>query len=283
MPSTGPLVKYVEPPSLLNVSGHNDDEEERSECHVRIDTGVVPGAIITPHYDPILSKIISYSSTSRNDAIEGLGSALDQYILRGVQHNVPFVRDVLRNDDFIRGYTPTSFIEEHYPEGFSGGQLSEGERRELVVIAREIMKRRERVTDTPTLPLLSSEDVAAEAVVCLGGMFGDAYLVRSVKDDVGGVASSSVTKLPKRNINHGDAETAVGHGGEDIVQIVNLSELEYMPSSDLAHVKIEGESRALQVSCIQQMLCVSTKLCIYIPLNNLCFFPIRFMEMTRLE
>ena len=281
MPSTGPLVKYVEPPSLLNVSGHNDDDEESSECHVRIDTGVVPGAIITPHYDPILSKIISYSSTSRNAAIEGLGSALDQYILRGVQHNVPFVRDVLRNDDFIKGYTPTSFIEEHYPEGFSGGQLSEGERRELVVIAREIMKRRERVTDTPWQ--LSSEDVAEEAVVCLGGMFGDAYLVRSVKDEVGGVASSSVTKLPKRNINHGDAETAVGHGGEDIVQIVNLSELEYMPSSDLAHVKIEGESRALQVSCIQQMLCVSTKLCIYIPLNNLCFFPIRFMEMTRLE
>ena len=265
LPSTGPLVKYAEPPSLLNVS---DTNEQSSECHVRIDTGVVPGAIITPHYDPILSKIISYSSISRNVAIEGLGSALDQYILRGVQHNVPFVRDVLRNDDFIKGYTPTSFIEEHYPEGFSGGQLSERERRELVVIAREIMKRRERVIDAPPLPLLSSKDVAEEAVVCLGGMFGDAYLVQSVKDDVGGVASSSVTKLPKRNINHDNEENDVGQRGgnddEDNMQIVNLSELEYMPSSDLARAKIEEESRALQVSCIQQMLCVSTKLCLYI-------------------
>ena len=95
LPSTGPLVKYVEPPSLLNVNysttnanhggGSIAEEKEESTCHIRIDTGVVPGSIISPHYDPILSKIISYSETSRYAAIEGLGSALDQYLLRGVR------------------------------------------------------------------------------------------------------------------------------------------------------------------------------------------------------
>jgi hypothetical protein len=46
-------------------------------CHIRIDIGVVPGSIVTPHYDPILSKIIAYSPTSREAAIRGLGMALD--------------------------------------------------------------------------------------------------------------------------------------------------------------------------------------------------------------
>ena len=66
-----------------------------------------------------------------------------------VQHNVPFVRDVLRNDDFVRGYTPTGFIDAHYPDGFSGGQLSVKEREELAVIARELFRIREIVMDGP--------------------------------------------------------------------------------------------------------------------------------------
>ena len=113
LPSTGQLTKYVEPPKLLNFKD--------GPCSVRVDTGVVPGTIVSPHYDPILSKIISYSPTSRKHAISGLGSALDRYLLRGVQHNVPFVRDVLRNDEFVAGYTPTGFISTHYPDGFLGG------------------------------------------------------------------------------------------------------------------------------------------------------------------
>jgi len=229
LPSTGPLVKYVEPPSLLNV---DESGADRGPCHIRIDTGVVPGAIVTPHYDPILSKIISYSPVSREHAILGLGSALDQYLLRGVQHNVPFVRDVLRNDDFVKGYTPTGFIEEHYPDGFAGGQLSEKERREMVVVAREIQRRREVRMDEPPLALLSASSGDEEVVVCLGGMFGDAYLVRSNGDSSNDV-TSSVTRL--------------GTDDEDAVEVVNISALEYEPSDDLAHVKIAGERRALQV------------------------------------
>ena len=250
LPSTGRLVKYVEPPSLLSVKSSSDDKKEDNSCHIRIDTGVVPGSIISPHYDPILSKIISYNPTSRNHAIEGLGSALDQYLLRGVQNNVPFVRDVLRNDDFLRGYTPTGFIDEHYPDGFSGGQLSEKEREELAVIARELFRIREIVMDSPPLVSSSEEDLSdvmdekdatEEVVVCLGGMFGDAYLVET-KFGLGGRESiASVTKLSKDT------------GGEiwEKAQSVNLSSIEYEPSSDFAHVVVSGQSRSLQVSYFQ--------------------------------
>ena len=236
LPSTGPLAKYSEPPTLLNV--HNGGDKG-SECHIRVDAGVVLGANVTPYYDPILSKIISYSETSRDNAILGLGAALDQYILRGVQHNVPFVRDVLRNSDFIRGYTPTSFIGEHYPEGFSGSQLSEGEKGELVAIAREIARRRGLRMDDPPLALSGGEE---EVVVCLGGMFGDAYLVKSamgMSNDGTGI-NCSVTKLSKDD--DADEPSAAGE-----TQLVELSKLEYEPTDDLAQVKVAGESRALQV------------------------------------
>jgi len=239
LPSTGPLVKYVEPPSLLDVKSDSSTDEDT--CHIRIDTGVVPGMVITPHYDPILSKIISYSPISRTTAISGLGSALDQYLLRGVQHNVPFVRDVLRNTDFIQGYTPTGFIGQHYPDGFSGGQLSELERREFVVIAREIVRRREGLLKNPPLALLGRDtrDEVEEVVVCLGGMFGDAYLVRSSIDGAG-VVSSCVTKIQNE-------EDEIEDDDIDEAQFIDMSELDYEPSSDFANVQIGGESRALQV------------------------------------
>lgn len=255
LPSTGPLVKYVEPPSVLSVESDTDDEEEDNSCYIRVDTGVVAGSIISPHYDPILSKIISYSPTSRNNAILSLGSALDQYLLRGVQHNVPFVRDVLRNDDFVRGYTPTGFIDEHYPDGFSGGQLSDKEREELAVIARELFRIREIVMDKP--PLASSEEdlsditdekeATEEVVVCLGGMFGEAYLVETKFDMDGRESVSSVSKLSR------DA------GGEmwEKAQTVDLSSIEYEPSSDFAHVVVSGQSRSLQVSLFTSIQSVS--------------------------
>lgn len=242
LPSTGPLVKYVEPPPVLNDS-----------CHIRIDTGVVPGTIISPHYDPIISKIISYSPESRTDAILGLGSALDQYLLRGVQHNVPFVRDVLRNQEFIKGYTPTSFIDEHYPNGFSGGQLSEKERSELAVIAREIAKKRGSLMHRPPLALSDIRDgEIEEVVVCLGGMFGDAYIVRS-EFDLDGVIKSSVTELPKnRGSIEADSDTIPEdcQRAEKETHMVKISSIEYEPSGDFAQVMIGGENRSLQVSSI---------------------------------
>jgi propionyl-CoA carboxylase alpha chain len=190
--------------------------------------------------------------------------ALDQYLLRGVRHNIPFVRDVLRNDDFVKGYTPTGFIGEHYPDGFVGGvgtMLSEVERKELAVIAWEIYRRREMAMDNPPLALMSRDgghhsaapegEEDEEVVVCLGGMFGDAYLVRSsLVDDYEKIISSSVAKLPKNSDGGGNDEK----DEDDAPQVVNLSQLEYKPSSDLAQVKVAGESRAVQVSAIWLVL-----------------------------
>ena len=70
----------------------------------------------------------------------------------------------------------------------------------------------------------------------------DAYLVRSNGDSSNDFISS-VTRL--------------GTDDEDDVEVVNLSALEYEPSDDLAHVKIAGESQALQASALN---CATTSL-----------------------
>ena len=115
-------------------------------CHIRISIGIVPGSIVTPHYNPILSKIIAYSPTSCKAAIRGLVMALDWYLISGntVRHNIPFVRGVLQNHDFVARYTPTNFVKTYYPDEFVSGLdcLSEVERCEIVVIARKIVRRR---------------------------------------------------------------------------------------------------------------------------------------------
>ena len=40
-----------------------------------------------------------------------------EYVIQGLGHNVPFLRDVSRNQDFTTGDYSTSFIDKHYPDG----------------------------------------------------------------------------------------------------------------------------------------------------------------------
>ncbi|MET0652626.1 MAG: acetyl-CoA carboxylase biotin carboxylase subunit, partial [Hyphomicrobiaceae bacterium] len=75
LPSTGRLVKYREP---------------ARGADVRVDTGVYEGGEISMFYDPMIAKLCSYGKT-RIDAIERMRRALDEFYVRGVSHNVPFL------------------------------------------------------------------------------------------------------------------------------------------------------------------------------------------------
>ncbi|EJK48572.1 hypothetical protein THAOC_32620 [Thalassiosira oceanica] len=216
-----------------------DEGSKKSACHIRVDTGVAPGYVVSPHYDPILSKIISYSETSRAESIEGLGRAIDRYKLRGVMHNVPFIRDVLRNADFVRGETPTGFIDAHYPDGFSGGRLTATEMKEYAAIAALVHERRRAETGGPPLPMDAGEaggggPQSAERIVCVNGMFGDAYRVRT-EVGPGGFTTCSVARLGDDE----DVETVVKSDRGDV---------NYHPRDDFACVPVSSDdSRVVQV------------------------------------
>ncbi|EDV29615.1 uncharacterized protein TRIADDRAFT_49717 [Trichoplax adhaerens] len=116
LPSTGRLRQYKEP---LHVPG------------VRVDTGVVEGSEISVYYDPMICKLVTHGK-DRTDALSNMKDALDSYVIRGVNHNVSLLRDVLRNQDFIKGNITTKFLYEKYPDGFSGTTLNGTQQNELI-------------------------------------------------------------------------------------------------------------------------------------------------------
>ena len=95
LPSTGRLLQVVEP----------------TGPGVRVDSGVRAGQDITPHYDPLLAKIIVHAET-RPAAIARLQIALAGTVYHGVTTNVAFLQQVLAHPDFRRGVYHTRWVEE---------------------------------------------------------------------------------------------------------------------------------------------------------------------------
>jgi acetyl/propionyl-CoA carboxylase alpha subunit len=61
---------------------------------VRCDSGVREGSEIAVYYDPMICKLVTYGK-DRNEAIQRGKKALDSYVIQGVQHNIPLLRDIL--------------------------------------------------------------------------------------------------------------------------------------------------------------------------------------------
>lgn len=80
---------------------------------VRIDHGMREAGEVSPHYDPMVAKVIAYGKT-RTDAARLLARALDDTILLGVNHNKQFLANLLRHPVFVSGDTSTAFIEQHF-------------------------------------------------------------------------------------------------------------------------------------------------------------------------
>jgi acetyl-CoA carboxylase biotin carboxylase subunit len=77
---------------------------------IRIDSHVFAGYRVSPYYDSLLGKLIAYGAT-REEARGRAYQALEEVIIEGVHTTIPFLREVLRHPDFIRGELDTHFIE----------------------------------------------------------------------------------------------------------------------------------------------------------------------------
>ena len=86
------------------------------------------------YYDPMISKLITWGK-DRKSAMNLLYSAFEQYIIRGVTHNVGFGQSIVRNKDFAAGNYSTAFIPTYYKDGFYGDPLTSDEYVQLAVSA----------------------------------------------------------------------------------------------------------------------------------------------------
>jgi acetyl-CoA carboxylase biotin carboxylase subunit len=81
--------------------------------NIRVDNGFEEGMDIPIYYDPMLSKLITYGST-REEAIELMIEAIDNYHVKGVQTTLPFGRFVCEHEAFRSGNFDTHFVKNYY-------------------------------------------------------------------------------------------------------------------------------------------------------------------------
>ena len=102
LPSTGRLVKYRPPDSISGV---------------RVDTGVFEGGEIPMYYDSMIAKLIVHGA-NRQEAIEKMRSALNEFVIKGIHSTIPFQAALFQHPRFVAGEFNTGFIAEEYPDGF---------------------------------------------------------------------------------------------------------------------------------------------------------------------
>ena len=104
LPSTGVLQAF-RPPSAIQFIVPTSPEASP----VRLDAGVRPGDAVTPYYDPLLAKLIVWGK-DRPEAVTRLRAALDEFVLLGLDTNLPFLRRLVVSSDFVAAKLDTGLI-----------------------------------------------------------------------------------------------------------------------------------------------------------------------------
>jgi acetyl-CoA carboxylase biotin carboxylase subunit len=93
--------------------GRIDFVEEPSGPGVRVDSSIFSGVEIPYFYDPMLAKLICWGS-DREQAIERSKRALREYVITGVQTNIPFHLQLLDDPRFRAGEVHTGFLDSEF-------------------------------------------------------------------------------------------------------------------------------------------------------------------------
>ena len=131
LPSTGRLVRF-QPPEQTLFQG-----QPSTEYGVRVDTGVTDGGEISMYYDSMIAKLIVHGK-DRNDAIARMREALNGFVIKGVQSNIPFQAALLAHPSFISGNFNTGFIAEHYAQGFRSEDVPHADPYFLMALAARL-------------------------------------------------------------------------------------------------------------------------------------------------
>ncbi len=96
-------------PSVGNLEVYRLPEGEG----VRVDNGFEQGMDVPIYYDPMLSKLITYGK-DREDAIQLMLKAIEDYKVEGVSTTLPFGKFVFEHEAFVSGNFDTNFVKKYY-------------------------------------------------------------------------------------------------------------------------------------------------------------------------
>jgi acetyl-CoA carboxylase biotin carboxylase subunit len=93
-PSPGQITKYSAPGGF----------------GVRVDSAMESGAMVVPHYDSMIAKLITHGR-DRQEAMARMRRALDEFVIDGIKTTIPLHRRIFDDPDFQKGHISTVFLE----------------------------------------------------------------------------------------------------------------------------------------------------------------------------
>ncbi len=127
---------YAEDPlnNFLPSVGRLDTYQLPEGKGIRVDNGFEQGMDIPIYYDPMLSKLITFGNT-REEAIQLMKYAIDNYKIEGIQTTLAFGKFVCEHDAFVSGHFDTHFVKKYYiPEHITQQQEKEAHIAALIAV-----------------------------------------------------------------------------------------------------------------------------------------------------
>lgn len=119
---------YAEDPAMnfLPSIGKIAVYERPSGPGIRIDDGIMSGSEVSPYYDPMLAKLITWGHT-RAEAILKMQKALGEMVILGVTTNISYLLAIMQESHFQAGETSTNYLAQHFADWQPDGALNEDE------------------------------------------------------------------------------------------------------------------------------------------------------------
>jgi len=106
---------------------------------VRVDNGFEEGMDVPIYYDPMLSKLISYGK-DRDEAIQIMLKAIEDYHIEGVETTLPFGKFVFEHEAFRSGNFDTHFVKNYYSPEVLNKKAEEEARIAAVLAVKQYLK-----------------------------------------------------------------------------------------------------------------------------------------------
>lgn len=155
---------------------------------VRLDAGNgFQGAVITPYYDSLLVKLSTQAMTFEQAAAKMVRN-LQEFRIRGIKTNIPFLENVVKHEKFIKGEYDTSFIDKT-PELFLFPKRKDRGTKMLSYIANVtvngfpgIEKRKRPVFEQPRIPKIDNSIQYQDGTKQILDVYGADGLVKWIKE-----------------------------------------------------------------------------------------------------
>ena len=95
-PSTGPI------PDVTIPSGPS----------VRCDTYLYPGCTVSPYYDSLMAKLVTWGQTFEESRLRML-NALNDFYIQGVETSIPLYKTIMKTDEYKNGQLTTDFLKRY--------------------------------------------------------------------------------------------------------------------------------------------------------------------------